>query len=58
MFHFRNKRTGVICDVPCRITGQDWEEVAKPVAEPMAEAAMENTEKAVKKNGRTVRKPK
>jgi hypothetical protein len=47
---FRNKRTGNVITVPCRLDGPDWEEVteakkAEPVAAP-AKAAPKRKAKA------------
>lgn len=47
---YRNRRTGNVIDVPCEITGEDWELEKEPP----------NTtkKKAVKGNARTVRDDK
>lgn len=47
---YRNKRTGNIIDVPCEITGDEWENVK--------ESPKTTRKKAVKEDDRTVRNDK
>lgn len=44
---YRNKRTGNVIDVPCEITGSEWELVK--------ESQKTTKKKAVKEDARTVR---
>lgn len=47
---YKNKRTGNVIDVPCEITGEDWELVKEP--------PKTSKKKAVKKDAGTVRDDK
>lgn len=46
---YKNKRTGNVIDVPCEITGEDWELVKEPPKTSKKKAVKEDV-KAVRNN--------
>ena len=42
-YTFKNRRTGAVIIVPCRLEGPDWEEVTEAKAEPEAAPAKAKT---------------
>lgn len=47
---YKNKKTGNVIDIPCKLVGEDWEEIKSPPKSPI--------KKAVKKDGGAVRNNK